>query len=139
MGPNYSVIFCDDIRNELGGKVSLMGIYGTHVLVSSMPLTIPRLCIHFNIELPIDIKPERIDIKVIIGGKLHTSLELTELGYDHDLASEMDSFRLMGGTDLLNIECTEQTKVEAIIEIKEQKVYSTSIIIDAKGFESDIE
>jgi len=37
-------VFCDDIRNEIGGKTTLVGVYaGDLVLQSPLPASIPRL------------------------------------------------------------------------------------------------
>lgn len=40
----YSV-FCDDIRAEMGGKLSLMGVYQGDLLVPQQPTVLPKLCI----------------------------------------------------------------------------------------------
>lgn len=37
--------YCDDIRQELGGKISLMGIYRADMRVPFFPITLPRFCI----------------------------------------------------------------------------------------------
>lgn len=42
---HVEVIYCDDIRNEIGGKISLMGIYAGDMIVPSIPLILPKLCI----------------------------------------------------------------------------------------------
>ena len=36
-------IYCDDIRTEVGNKLSLMGMYSSHLYVESFPATLPRL------------------------------------------------------------------------------------------------
>jgi hypothetical protein len=132
MKPNFSVLFCDDIRHEVGGKVSLMGIYGSHLLVPSMPLHLPKLAIHFNIELPIELKPDSIKINILIDGKQHTSMELAGIGYKDDLAEDVSCHRILGGTDINNIEFTAKSRVEAVVELDDKKAYSTCIIIDTK-------
>jgi len=132
MKPNFSVLFCDDIRHELGGKVSLMGIYGSHLLVPSMPLHLPKLSIHFNIELPLELKPDSIKINILIGGKQHTSIELAGIAYKDAMAEETSCHRILGGTDINNIEFTEKSRVEAVVELDDKKAYSTCIIIDTK-------
>ena len=50
---HLEVIYCDDIREEVGGKISLMGIYTGDMIVSSMPLLLPKLCITVNAVTPI--------------------------------------------------------------------------------------
>ena len=39
------VLVCEDIRQELGGRVSLMGVLGSKLLVQSFPLPFPKLCL----------------------------------------------------------------------------------------------
>lgn len=46
--------FCDDIRTELGGKISYMGCYRNFMDVPSFPITLPKLCIHVRLITPID-------------------------------------------------------------------------------------
>ena len=44
--------FCDDIRQEIGGKLSFIGIYGTTLYAQSFPLTLPKLCLAINVVTP---------------------------------------------------------------------------------------
>lgn len=44
--PRYlSTIFADDIRQEVGGKISIMGIYKSKMLVEKFPLELQRLAV----------------------------------------------------------------------------------------------
>src|SRR5262249_34908188 len=46
-------IFCDDIRNEVGGKLSFIGCYNAVMFVQSQfPLLLPKFCVHFHIVSP---------------------------------------------------------------------------------------
>jgi hypothetical protein len=36
--------FCDDVRQEIGNKFSLMGCYGSDLYVPAFPITLPKLC-----------------------------------------------------------------------------------------------
>ncbi|WP_158808180.1 hypothetical protein [Beijerinckia sp. L45] len=43
-------IFCDDIRNEAGGKLSFLGCYnGTMFVPATFPYMLPRFCVHVQI------------------------------------------------------------------------------------------
>lgn len=43
---NYKcVLFCEDIRQEVGGKMSLMGVLGNKLLVPQFPLHMPKFCL----------------------------------------------------------------------------------------------
>lgn len=46
-------IFCDDIRNEAGGKLSFIGCYNGVIFISGrFPLVLPKLCVHTHIFSP---------------------------------------------------------------------------------------
>lgn len=38
-------IICDDIRQEIGNKISLMGLYDDAVVVKRFPARLPKICI----------------------------------------------------------------------------------------------
>jgi len=39
-------LLCDDIRQEAGGKTSLMGIYDHHIVVPHIPFVLPKVCFY---------------------------------------------------------------------------------------------
>lgn len=39
-------LLCDDIRQEMGGKTSLMGIYDHHIVVPQVPFVLPKVCFY---------------------------------------------------------------------------------------------
>lgn len=46
-------IFCDEIRNDEGGKLSFIGCYNAVMFTEpKYPLTLPKFCIHFHIFSP---------------------------------------------------------------------------------------
>jgi len=45
-------IYCDDIRHELGGKVSYIGVYNGQMWVQEFPIVLPKLCVAYKIVLP---------------------------------------------------------------------------------------
>ncbi len=47
---NIYTILCDDVRQEVGNKVSLMGIYSKDILVNKVPVILPHLCLAIFIE-----------------------------------------------------------------------------------------
>ena len=52
MNRHIQTIFCDDIRNEMGGKLSYIGVYSGRLIVSKFPVTLPKLCLALNIVTP---------------------------------------------------------------------------------------
>ena len=47
-------IFCDDIRNELNGKISLMGVFGSLMYLPEFPAVLPKLCAVLTASTPTD-------------------------------------------------------------------------------------
>lgn len=39
----YAII-CDDIRQEIGNKLTFVGVYQDQIIVSRLPFTFPKLC-----------------------------------------------------------------------------------------------
>ena len=38
-------LYCDDIRHEINGKISYVGVYHGKLLVPSVPVVVPKLCV----------------------------------------------------------------------------------------------
>ena len=64
------VLICEDIRQETGGRVSLMGILGSKLFVQEFPLMFPKFCLFvewgqitgkFSVQLTIK-APEGVDL-----------------------------------------------------------------------------
>lgn len=51
-GAHMVALFCDDVRNEVGNKLSLMGVYGQDLLLREFPTTLPKLCAVMLLDLP---------------------------------------------------------------------------------------
>jgi len=46
----YTVLLCDDVRNEVGNKLSVMGIYGPELWLGKIPALMPKLCFVVMLE-----------------------------------------------------------------------------------------
>lgn len=61
--PSGHVLFCDDIREEVTGKVSYIGAYAGVMFVRDMPATISQFCIVVTLRTAVD-DTDDITIKV---------------------------------------------------------------------------
>lgn len=50
---HVETLFCDDIRHEMGGKLSYIGVYSGGLFVPSFPFTLPKLCLSVRIVTPV--------------------------------------------------------------------------------------
>lgn len=58
-------LFCEDIRFERGGQVSLVGVWPGRILVDETPIAIPRVGIFIRLRIPAMLIPrERAFIRV---------------------------------------------------------------------------
>lgn len=55
--------YCDDVRYELNGKTSLIGIYAGKMYVPTFPAHLPKLCVVVTAVTPIDQQFKGFSIK----------------------------------------------------------------------------
>jgi hypothetical protein len=84
-GYGYS-IFCDDIRNEPGGKLSLIGCYNGAIFISGrFPLVLPKLCVYTHILFPASQPVSSIVIRCYLPGDEKPNFEEpVDLSQQHD-------------------------------------------------------
>lgn len=73
-----TVQFCDDIRQEVGNKYSLLGCYGPSMLLSAMPVVLPKLCAFVRIYTPVDRPFAKLSIRVLRGDQVLTEMEIPQ-------------------------------------------------------------
>jgi hypothetical protein len=59
--------FCDDIRNEVGNKFSLMGCYQQSLQVKSFPASLPKLCAEIRMFTPLDRPWGKLSVRLMRG------------------------------------------------------------------------
>lgn len=63
-------IFCDDVRNEVGNKYSLMGCYGSDMVVGLIPSLLPKLCAQITVFFPADEPPSCLIARALLGDEV---------------------------------------------------------------------
>ncbi len=63
---HLEVIYCDDIRSEVGNKFSYMGIYTRELNIPSVPLLLPKLCIVVKVVSDINDPIESVVVRVVM-------------------------------------------------------------------------
>lgn len=51
---SLSAVFCEDLRREMTGQISLIGVYPTAYLPTTFPVKIPRLTCYMTLHMSID-------------------------------------------------------------------------------------
>lgn len=60
-------IFCDDVRTEIGGKLSLMGLYqgSVHLSAPALPIVMPKICVLVEARTPSTDPFQKLHIRVL--------------------------------------------------------------------------
>lgn len=58
--------YCDDIRQELGGKLTLVGVYNSSLVVPAFPVVLPKLCLVLQIVMAADSPLKELKIRVLM-------------------------------------------------------------------------
>ena len=78
--PFGTTIFCDDIREEVGGKSSYMGIYkGEMIVATDFPVILPMFAFAITYVEPIDLPTMPVTIRVTLPDPTNTALIEIEL------------------------------------------------------------
>ena len=77
-----TAMFCDDIRQEIGGKLSFMGCYQGELIVPMAPVVLPKLCLYATIWTPKDRPFKSLMLRVVQDDdKELARLEIPEEGF----------------------------------------------------------
>jgi hypothetical protein len=82
-------VYCDDIRNEVNGKHSLMGIFGNLMYLGAFPAMLPKLCAVITACTTIDRPFDSITFTGTMDGTV-----VFEMGLDKD---QIEQTRKGGG------------------------------------------
>ena len=64
--PYIHAVYCDDVRNEVGGTVSLIGCHGSRVPLDEFPAVLPRMSVVAWIVFPASAPPSQLTAKLFL-------------------------------------------------------------------------
>lgn len=70
-------IYCDDVRQEAGNKLSYMGVYSTDMYVSKLPALLPKFCVVIKAVTPIQRPFGPIQFRVTYGDNVLAELDVS--------------------------------------------------------------
>jgi len=62
---HVETIFCDDIRHEVGGKLSFIGVYSGGLFVPEFPVTLSKLCLSVKVVTPVGDPLRVLNLRVL--------------------------------------------------------------------------
>lgn len=75
---HVETLFCDDIRYEIGGKLSYIGVYSDGLIVPTFPVTLPKLCLVVKIVTPADEPLRLLRLRVLKDDAVLQEIEVDE-------------------------------------------------------------
>lgn len=72
-----STTFCDDVRQEVGGKQSLIGVYNGVMYVPQFPVTLPKLWLVATYSTPCEEPPKSLKVRVLKNSEPLADLDAT--------------------------------------------------------------
>lgn len=78
------VTYCDDIRQEVGGKITLVGIYSGQCLVPAIPYVLAKLCVVINIAAT---RKEPITSAIVTGA--YAGIEVFNMSLDAEQIAQI--------------------------------------------------
>ncbi len=89
-------IFCDDMRHEMGNKVSFMGCYQSELFVPFAPLALPKLCVYVTISTPAERPFKALSIRVDQGSNTIANIDTTSADWAQPIPqAQIDLTRLL--------------------------------------------
>lgn len=64
--PVAYTIFCDDLRQEVGNKISYMGVFQGMMFVQAFPVTLPKFCAAVAVRYPREVTPSSLVFKLLL-------------------------------------------------------------------------
>jgi|APMed6443717190_1056831.scaffolds.fasta_scaffold95692_2 hypothetical protein len=132
MALTVNTIFCDDIRLEQQGKVTIVGTFSGAVLLPAYPASLPKLCVVVSLTIPLDTLPSHLKTVIYLGDDVLKSHEVTDLasppvrGFPESIEGPEDAeFQWMG---------LDQYFTLAPLEVDAPKALRVKVFADGKEY-----
>jgi hypothetical protein len=126
MNENRSLtsIFCDDVRQEIGNKHSLMGIYGLDLFVDQIPAILPKLCIVIIISTPILRPFKTLRLSAYFNDNLLTETEIQpdSIARQTQIPNDVKTLSITAIFPFTPLFIPEQGKIRVDVETEEGKM-----------------
>src|SRR5690606_19978910 len=100
LGRSVSVIYADDLREEVGGKISIIGVYPAKMVFPSFPAVLPKLAIFLTATCSAEAPFKKLEVQVHKGEELIFQKSLT----DEELQQLASAPAIQDTTELRTIE-----------------------------------
>jgi hypothetical protein len=79
---HLSVIYADDLRQEIDGKITIVGMYQTQMLVPAFPITLPKLAVLMTAVTPAEQPFGKVTLQLLKDSEILQNIEMDLSGQD---------------------------------------------------------
>lgn len=79
---HLSVIYADDLRQEIDGKLTIVGMYQAQMLVPAFPITLPKLAVLMTAVTPAEQPFGKVTLQLLKDDEILQSLEMDLSGQE---------------------------------------------------------
>ena len=118
-----NTIYCDDIRREVGNKMSYMGVYTSKLLVPEFPAILPKLSIIIEVRTSMSEPFEELELRILQGENI-----VGQVDFDSDTLSTQSSLTEDSDADNETDIDNRMVVVRAVVTISPLVVSETQTI-----------
>jgi hypothetical protein len=127
-------IFCDDIRNEINGKTSLIGVVGSLLYVNTFPSVIPKLCVLITAATDHDKPFKNLSFNVFVGEEQVFDValgetEIQQISQGKHLIEDPKGFAAQAVVVLSPLSLLTPTKIKVSVTADGEKIDCASLQI----------
>lgn len=147
--PRGDTVFCDDIRQEIGGKVSYIGIYrGAINFPNKLPATLSKLCFAISYVERIGESSDPVELRLFMPGDkeekptLVSQLpveQMRKLPAPENFDSEDPAFAMIAHLQLTNVNLAEEGRIQVRAHRGDQEIRLGSIKVTSAHKEGEDE
>ncbi|MFM9862463.1 MAG: DUF6941 family protein [Micropepsaceae bacterium] len=123
--PYGTTIFCDDIREEVGGKHTFVGCYPGFLVVPRFPVALPKLCLAITYLEPIHFTHEKITVRVYAPADdkaiYHTEF-LTDVGRMPEFPLKQDEQPVIRGMTVFVVFPNLEVASPGLLKVRAERV-----------------
>lgn len=118
--------YCDDVRQEIGGKYSLMGCYGEELIVDNFPTVLPKLCIQIRIFTPMEKPFEKLIFRAFMNDDVVAELTAEHIQITQSNISEYSVTAIMV---IAPLQINERSKISTEVDTGDAVISANSLTI----------
>lgn len=125
--PQLEVIFCDDVRQEVGHKHSFIGVYSGDLLVKRLPVVLPRLCVVMSLTLPEADECDSVHFRIMQGDQC--LLKTDDFSAPNKSATAEQDMRITVVAVMSPFQVDDETSLQVVAQLDDTEIQSRHLRI----------